>query len=200
MLQLHQLRVAAVASQVCDSLTVKIDKQSIITACLLHDMGNVLKFDFSYPAQYFEPEGVEYWQSVQEEFRQKYGDSEHEASLSIARELGVSDKVLHCIASVGFSFAPQTAKDPEFEAKICDNADMRVSPSSVVSIEQRLEDGYKRYRNRPDRWMPEERREELVKACYEIQDQIFAHSRIKPADITNETIVPIIEHLKSYEI
>ncbi len=40
----HQLRVAAVAAQICDNFNKPLNKKEIITACLLHDMGNIIKF------------------------------------------------------------------------------------------------------------------------------------------------------------
>src|SRR5690242_14147552 len=96
-LQLHQLRVAAVAVQICRSLSVEVDTNSATVASLLHDMGNILKFDFqAYPSA-FEPEGISYWKRVQDEYRAKYGNDEHDATLTIARELGVSDAVLGII-------------------------------------------------------------------------------------------------------
>lgn len=50
-LQLHILRVGAVATLIIDNinheLVTEFDRNLIITICLLHDMGNVIKFDFS---------------------------------------------------------------------------------------------------------------------------------------------------------
>ncbi len=199
-LQLHQLRVAAVAKQICDSLTVSVDKDTVITVCLIHDMGNILKYDFSKP-ELLEPEGVEYWQKFQKEFAKKFNtQNEHEASLKIARELGVSQPVIDCIESISFSKTVQTAASDNLEIKICDNADLRVDPKGIVSLNQRLEEGKQRYKNRPNYWISRDDQEKLYSACHEIEDQIFQHSIIKPSDITNESVAPIIENLKSYEI
>ena len=48
LLAMHQIRVAAVAMMICDSLSVPIDKDSVIKACLLHDIGNIIKFDLNH--------------------------------------------------------------------------------------------------------------------------------------------------------
>ena len=45
-LVMHQLRVAAVAEMICDSLSMSIDKDNIVRACTLHDMFNIVKFKF----------------------------------------------------------------------------------------------------------------------------------------------------------
>ncbi len=44
-LQQHQLRVAGVAKQICDSISEPIDKEVVVDVCLVHDMGNIIKFD-----------------------------------------------------------------------------------------------------------------------------------------------------------
>jgi len=45
-LQEHMLRVSAVSSIICDQLGDKVRKHEVVSACLLHDMGNIIKFDF----------------------------------------------------------------------------------------------------------------------------------------------------------
>ena len=41
-LQMHMYRVAAVASLIYDNFNEPLNKEEIITACLLHDMGNII--------------------------------------------------------------------------------------------------------------------------------------------------------------
>ncbi len=49
-LQLHMYRVAAVAKMICDHFQKPINKQEVIITCLLHDIGNIIKFDlFDFP-------------------------------------------------------------------------------------------------------------------------------------------------------
>src|SRR3989344_4139901 len=143
-LQLHQLRVASVAKLICGSFTKPVNEKEVVLACLFHDMGNILKFDLTVFPEFVEPEGLKYWQKVQEEYRAKYGSDQHEASLKIARGLGLSDAVLLCIDSVAFSKAERTFAEGSWEQKICEYADTRVSPSGVLSLRDRLEEGRKR--------------------------------------------------------
>ena len=67
-LQLHQLRVASIAKYICDNLKVPVDIEEVVSADLLHDMGNIIKFDLSLFPEYLEPEGLEYWQGVKNDF------------------------------------------------------------------------------------------------------------------------------------
>ena len=199
-LQEHHLRVTAVAKQICDNLTVPVDTETIVKACLIHDMGNIIKFEFNYPDEFYAPQGRDYWQEVQAEYIKKYGPDEHKASLDIAKELGMDEKVRDCIEAIDFKKSTQNISRPELEPKICDYADLRVSPQGVVSLEQRLEDGNRRYKKRPDRWIKEEKKDELVKACFKEQEQVIAVCRIRPADITDSSVAPIIEQLRNYKI
>ena len=72
-LQLHQLRVAGVASIIVDNFQEKLDKDAIVSAALLHDMGNIIKFNLNFFPDALEPEGLDHWQSVKDEFILKYG-------------------------------------------------------------------------------------------------------------------------------
>ena len=145
------------AKQICDSLTVPVDAEAITTACLLHDMANILKFNLASPLlNYLKPRDKDRLAEIKEEFKQKYGVDEHRASLSIAKELGVSKAVLNCMKSIDFAKALENVIRPEIEPKICDYADLRVGPFGVVSLDERLAEGRKRYKNRPEKWIQPE--------------------------------------------
>lgn len=203
-LQLHQLRVAAVANQICDSLNQTVNEKDIITACLLHDMGNIIKFDLgltvSLSGGSISQSDLEYWQNVQQEYLDTYGPDEHQASIDIAKEIGVNKTVIEYIASIGFETAIKNSQVKELGPKICDYSDLRVSPQKVVTIDGRLEDGKRRYQNRPERWVSEQQWQELRDACYQTERQIFKVAKISPSDITDSSIKPYIEKLKQYSM
>src|SRR3989344_8748672 len=89
-LQLHQLRVAAVAKLLCEGCTKPINEHDVILACLFHDMGNIIKSELSYFPDFTEPEGVEYWERVKADFVEAYGTDSHTANIAIAKEIGFS--------------------------------------------------------------------------------------------------------------
>ena len=86
-LQMHQLRVAAVVAKICDTFSISINKTAIITAALVHDMGNLIKSDFSTNYFALTPQEIDYWEGVKKEFIEKYGNNVHEATLSILKEI-----------------------------------------------------------------------------------------------------------------
>src|SRR4051812_46159318 len=141
-LQLHQLRVAAVAAMICNSLP-GVDKETVVIACLFHDMGNIIKSDLLYFPEFIQPEGLDYWKKVKQEYIQKYGADEEEATKEIAREIKLPQKVMSCIDAIGFSKLTERVNNPSVEKKICYYADQRVGPYGVLTIQGRLEEGRK---------------------------------------------------------
>jgi hypothetical protein len=199
-LQLHQLRVAAVAKSICNSLVGGIDTETVIKVCLLHDMGNIIKFDLNYFPDFTKPEGLEYWQKVKDEYINKYGNEEHVATRVICEEIGLSDKGLRYLNSIGFSRVKTTLDNGTLEEKVCCYADQRVGPHGVLTIEERLSDGRSRYAGRQDKAMVSDKFEGLAEALKELENQIFSSSNIKPDDIKRESIENDLNGLKSVEI
>ncbi|MDQ3076086.1 MAG: HD domain-containing protein [bacterium] len=194
----HMLRVGAVASIICDSLDTSIDKEKIVKVCLLHDMGNIIKFELTYFPEINEPEGLEYWQTVQKEFIEKYGEDEHEATMEIMRELGMSEELIYLADQNRFSLLCEHAIGDDMLVKIMHYADMRVGPFGVLSYDGRMEEAKKRYANRTA--FQEEQREKLISCGKEIENQIFAHCSIKPEDINDKSVAPVIGKLRDFVI
>jgi HD superfamily phosphohydrolase len=189
-LQLHQLRVAAVAEQICEASTTPVDKESIVLACLLHDMGNIIKSKFDTLYKMTEEE-VLYWSKVKEEFIQKYGSNETMATIAILKELEVSEFIQDMIKDSDFAHICEMLHSDLTEKQLMKYADLRVGPYGVVSLAERLEDGKNRY----GAW-----EEEKTECAYEIEKHIFSHTNIKPEDITDESIKHRIEKLRNTNI
>ncbi|MBP9690495.1 hypothetical protein KBD81_00280 [Candidatus Woesebacteria bacterium] len=222
-LQLHQYRVASVGLIIGESMVgVKVDIDAVVKACLLHDMGNIIKFNMELFPQFFEPEGVQYWIEVKRTYIEKYGQDEHDATIAIAREIlsvipteaGIqkrsldvarddnvsSRRVLELIEAIGFSNAKMNWESDDFSAKIAAYADMRVEPFGVTSLRKRLEDGNKRFKlNKPDdvRQSFFEKMSEYLKR---IEGQIFLKSTLTPEDITEEGVKKRIPELRSISL
>src|ERR1035437_3723619 len=199
-LQRHMLWVAAVATIICDNFNESLPKEDIITACLLHDMGNIVKYDMSVFPDLLEPEGAEYWKIVQDEFIKKYGRNDHHANLKIAKELGISPRVVYLMDQIQFQNLCIHYEDNNMSNKIINYVDQRVDPYGIVSYDERAEEARKRYQNREEFMVKEEERKELFMCGKETEKQIFAKCKIKPEDINDKTVKPIIENLKDFMI
>jgi len=198
LLQEHMLRVAAVANMICDSSLASMNKESVIAASLLHDMGNIIKSDLAVFPEYLEPEGILYWQKVKEDYIKKYGSDEHQASIKILREVGVVENIVELVNGVDFSQIP-SMETKSIEQQICLYADARVAPFGVVSFSQRLAEGKERYKNKKHKIADTEW--ELVERIFEkVEKKLFAQCKIKPEDISDKTVALSVEKLRSFTI
>lgn len=198
-LAMHQMRVASVAMQICDSLDIEISKDDIIKACIFHDMGNIIKFNLDHFPDWNNPEGSEYWQSIKNDYISKYGKDEHKASLDIARELGFFDKVLSLIDCIDSVSVEIIRIEDDFAKKICIYSDNRVTPHGIVSVDERSLEAKERYKDHPHAF-DEESRQFFNKNLNLIEKQIFSHSNIKPEDIDDLSIEKYLGELQDFSI
>ena len=195
-LQRHQFSVTAVALLVIDNFKSMLKKDDVVRACLLHDMGNIIKFDLSRGLFNESEEELKHWRGVQKEYIDKYGQDEHAATYAIASEIGVNANTLKLIESFGISNACNNVESESFEKMICCYSDQRVSPHGITSLEERLEEGRRRYGKEGgvDEF-------NIEKSCLEeLEKQIFEQTNIKPNEITDESTKKIIEELKSFNV
>jgi putative nucleotidyltransferase with HDIG domain len=198
-LQTHMLRVASVSKIICESL--QIDSKNIITACLLHDIGNIVKFNFDYDQLVLEPEGRVYWENVKKEFVDKYGSEQYQVTHKIIDELGLEARVKELVESVGFTKAKDILESNDMEKWICCYSDQKVGFSSVMSIEERIDEGFKRYLTNNKIKPAEIEKHRAENKFYreflmQMEKRIFENSKIKPEDITNENVDLETESLK----
>lgn len=184
----HHLRVAAVGKQICEHFAGSINTPVVVEALLVHDLGNILKFDLSYFPEFLEPQGLAYWEDVKRRTAKQYKtEDEHIATRKMAEEIGISQDAFDCVGGIGFSQVTARLEDPSYERKICSYADQRVSPYGVASIQERLAEGKKRYQNhRLEKGG--KTFERLAADLAGLETQIFDKATIQPEDITNTTI------------
>lgn len=191
----HQIKVAAVALAICESLEEKVDEDSVVLACLFHDMGNIIKSNLDY----FSEENIsnkEYWKEVKREYIERYGNEEHKATYEIAKELNLSEKVINIIKTIDSKDIVELKDSLNLEDKLCIYCDNRVAPFNVVSIEDRNEEIKKRYEKHPNNFNGD-KRDFFMKNLREIEKQIFSKSKIKPEDLNDDFIEKYIEIIKN---
>jgi hypothetical protein len=203
-LQMHQLRVAAVGKTVAERIE-GTDTSAVVLCCLFHDMGNILKFDLrsSAPLASMIPDGERaYWINVQKEYEAAYGSNEHRATEAIAREIGLPPVVLSLIRDMGFSKAASILQGSRLELFAVEYADQRVGPMGVLSLEDRLSDGNRRYAGRYGQATTEEQvpYKENVEALYCIEDRLMELAQMVPKAINDVSIAPTINELQSFRI
>lgn len=194
-LQMHMLRVAACSNLIIDNWNgPKIDKESIIRVCLLHDMGNMVKIpeDFSKDQEFLK---------IRKKYFDKYGTNDHEINLEIGKQEGLTEQELTILDGKRSRKNEETLKSNSYERKICAYCDQRVAPDGVVSIKERLEDAKVRYKNKPlSVWSNEEKANHLIECSLGIEKQIMKYCKLKPENINDFSIKEYIEQLKAYNI
>ncbi len=216
-LRTHQYRVAGVAQSLCDALHIVDD--NIIAACLLHDMGNILKFKLDLFPDFLEPEGLDYWKKVKADYHRTYGDDEHSATMIIAKEvLGAfhgsektaadmqknyqkmikPSRVIELIDAIGFSNAQYNFESSDIGRKIAAYSDMRVEPYGVTSLNHRLKDGHKRFKLQKPEVSNDVFFNEMSEFLKKIEHQLFSALAIKPADITEQKVQSYIKALREF--
>lgn len=198
-LQLHMLRVASVASVICDGIDIPVNKDNIVKAALPHDAANILKVDFSFFPEFWEPEGIEYWQGVKNQYAEKYGNNEHDATIQIMQEFGVSESVISLVDEVRFTLLCKHFETEDFDIKILHYADLIVGPYGVLTFDKRMTEAKARYKNHKN-GVAENEWNRLYDCGQKMKKQIFEKCKISPDDINDELVVPIIEKLRNFVI
>ncbi len=200
-LQLHMFKVAGVALMICENIKKPINKDLVVSTCLIHDIGNVVKFDFQskyFPDSWFAPQGRGYWKKIKREFIKKYGSKDYLANYLIAKELKIPQDGLKIIKSMKLRNMIKIYKSNNFNLKICEYSDLRVKPNGVCSLKERLDEGFSRYNL--NHKLKSEKMKTLVRYIYKLEKQIFKYCKIKPEDITENKIKSYLNQLKNFEV
>ncbi len=200
-LQLHMYRVAAVGQSLVAGLDKEIvlDKNVVTTVLLLHDMGNIIKFDLK-PGNIFTAGEIEYWKKIQQETIVKYGSDEHEVTLMICKEIGVSPQILDILKNIGSSKIDPTLESSDWYQKICSYADFRVAPYGVVSVTERFDDVLKRYKDRDHVLADQKKTEEKKRLALLLESQIQKRVVASLSLIDDKKIMPLLHELPDFVV
>lgn len=199
-LQLHQLRVASVASIICDDFSEPLDKRSIISACLLHDMGAMSKIKLDIFPEHTKKAGMDYWKKVQQNFIKKFGREEKAALHRIVEKLRLDKNVIELIRGFGFDNTPEIYKSEDPQLKICVYSDMRVSPNGVVTLQERLNEAKIRYLTVQRGIYSKTQFETNIPLWEEIEKKIFSLCKVNQKQITDKKVEPLLQSLRNYKI
>ncbi len=205
-LQKHMYTVASLGSYVADVLSnrsevdMDIDKDMITQTLLLHDMGNIVKFDLNKPL-FIPEEDVDYWKSIQDDFIRKYGADDHIATTRIVEELGVSQNVIELLSATANMTTALAALEKDYNFAIVFYADFRVGPHGILSLDERINDLLVRYKGRHNHfWSVQENAEMMRQIMKEKETALEALAMIPLSTIQNENVEFILKTLSSYPI
>jgi len=197
-LQGHLFRVTKLALFICDHWKgPELDREVIKQAGLLHDLGNIVKFDFVNHPEFLgkEQKNVKKWIKVQREMIRRYGKDDHEALSNILKELKVDDNIYQLIMSKESKNSKKMASGNNWELKIIHYADSRSGPFEIIPLNTRLDEVLRRSEKYQHLDLPG-----LIEACNQIEEQLQEttsiditkidenSSKINPSKLLNEVI------------
>lgn len=176
----HQLRVGGIAKLITDEWDDREIARESVLSCLLHDMGNIVKFhDLSDPQ----------WLEVQKYYQVKYGNDAHDATVGILNDAGLYQYVEYIEEEKKLYEQTPTSKEVfdtySRPAIIVLYSDLRVIPTGVASILERTEDLVRRYRNKRTENIYGPPTEEYVQSL----------TSVNVASISEEDVRPLFDEL-----
>lgn len=202
-LQLHQVRVAAVGKMVAEAQVEPVDVALVVGTCLLHDIGAIVKFDFSPEGQtrvlgLCPPEEMPHWRAVQSSMRERYGEIEKTATAAILHELGLGRECA-VYDRTGFKSMHTLLEEKQLPSLLVQYADMRVGPFGVLPLRERFEDSRVRYAHASGAdWY--EKLDRYEQEAGEVERYLLRDTSLQPADISDASVAPLVHELWDYEI
>jgi hypothetical protein len=195
-LSLHMRRVASVGQLILNGWQGDLNRDLVMRTLLLHDMGNLVKFDLSEAGQQklrsADPAELPLWREVQLKFWDTYGRDTHTATQKILNGLGQHDaaKVLEEEHAAYSGPNPMSILDQSFAAQILLYCDMRVTPQGVVTLHERASDLAHRYSRPIEEFSYLNAVEERIQQC----------TTTGLATITEASVQPFLDKLLTYTI
>lgn len=189
MLQQHQLRVAAVGKIILQEFE-KSDP-NVIKALAVHDLGNLVRINFSFAPEDTAPEGLEYWQNAQQEAINKYGTQDHIVTERMLQEIGIDEEIIKMVVAVDWKNIEKCLAGNDVSLMVLNYADMRVGPFGVLSATTRIDEVKKRKGDWPEY-------ELIRKLVLELESKIFDGIKLKPEEINDTSVnalIPTISEL-----
>ena len=196
-LQMHMLRVAAVGKLICRNWKGgKINEDDVVAVLLLHDLGNVVRFDFDNEglnAIYSEKSNLDEMREIMEGTIEKYGEDDHEVTDKMCRELGVNDRISFLLNNKAFVQNKEVCASGDFELKICAYADQRIGPLGVMGLRERLDEA--KVRGSKSLQHPEV--DLLIECALEIEGQVLGNADLSAGDINDDSVRGYVENINS---
>lgn len=153
----------------------------IVNYLLIHDLGNIIKFNFAsqLSQQTFVIHSQQFhWQQVQQTYQAKYGFEAEAANLAIAKELAAPPIMLDMCGQHSFTAIDQLIADQDWPMLICLYADLRVAPSGLTSLADRLADLQNRYQNRDQSWTSTSTVNARSALCGKLESLLNTHTQL----------------------
>lgn len=142
----HMFEVAAVGDSLSRCWRGDLFRADLVRkALLVHDIGNLVKFRRPFLGEL--EKNADFWHLQKKNLINKYGSDAQAATLSLLNEYRVSPEIITVVSELSQLQQQLDLSEISIEAKICEFADLCVSPEGIVGISSRVRDLRLRYKN-----------------------------------------------------
>lgn len=117
-LQQHMLRVGAVGQLIVDSFNQpNFEPDLVVKTLLLHDLGNILKFNFDRP-ELLDPTDrfrIQELKAIQTSVRNRFGSNTDQATLEMIKEVTDEDRIVKLCATSHGEHLAEFLHTPEWD-------------------------------------------------------------------------------------
>lgn len=196
LLQIHLWRTASLMEYLLKQWRgPKLNHQLLIETMLLHDLGNLVKFDLTNtaPIMLLPPPELEKYRSLQAIWHQKYGTQVDAVTVQLINELKLVNgpAIRQIILTHSDSTLPTTVTNQDWSQKLCDYADFRIAPHGLVTLQERFADLAKRYAGRTNDWNTTAKVSAKLALFQSIETQLQAHLAVGLNAITTSDLEPL---------
>jgi uncharacterized protein len=174
----HCLQVALVGELIATNLAktgIEIEPSTVWAAGMLHDLVRIVDFS-SVPEDLGSPEDQIVWKQLREQYKGLHHAQVGAEILTDIGETELADIIgRHATASLGTPTGPNSWK-----SKLVFYADKRVSHDEIVSLEERLAEGWKRHFNGRAKSDDDHA---LLASIFELEKELFAPLSLTPEDV-----------------
>lgn len=143
----HMLETATVGDAVLSRwIGSPIRSDALRKSLLVHDLGNLVKFQRPFLGEWSSSQ--EYWMTVQDALRSRFGLSAYDATLGLIREMSIDAEVTHLVEELcRLQQNEIPLGEVSWEVRIAEYADLCVSPAGIVGTQARIADIKERYQD-----------------------------------------------------
>lgn len=186
----HMLLVAALGHHISQNwLQPTIDEELLIDTLLLHDIGNLVKFNLNSDAsqrmidqtKYLLNQSqypLDYWQKKQQTMIDKYSGNADHANIAIVKELTDNPNISNLLENHSFESLEEYLRTDNWEKKLVFYCDLRFTPTGLSSIEERIEDLRRRYQERDSKWLNAYNYQTWLENSLKLEQQLDQHTAV----------------------
>jgi hypothetical protein len=173
----------------------QVDASLLIETMLLHDLGNLVKFDLSdtTPIMLLTQTELPMYRALQAEWHQKYGKVVDAVTVAFIKELRLKNGPImsHIILNHASGTEATTVTQDDWIQKLCDYTDFRIAPHGLVTLKERFDDLGKRYATRASGWETAAKVAQKLNFFTTIETQLQAQIKLDLTQITAADLEPL---------